>query len=497
MFNEKFKLKKENFVVILLGCIVLLILWMSNRRENTQTSFHLLPKLLLEKISQPNINTSAKQRVSIGNRILITADSTPDKQVGVKAFAAGDYARAAAKFSSSLQLYPNDPETLIYMNNAVAASKGSKMKVGVSVPIGGNLNVAKEILRGVAQAQNEINQSGGIKGKLIKIEIANDDNDPEVAKEVATNFVNDKRILAVIGHNSSNASLAAAPIYQEASLVMISPTSTARELAVLGNHVFRTTPNTRVIADTIANYIVKSANKTSIALCVDSQSGASKSFRQEFTIALFEHGGEVAATLCDFSSPNFNAAKIPSQAISDGADALLLIPSVNRMNQAIGVARANRHRLALISNHSMYTYATLKEGQQYVNGMVLPVVWHPGSNTNPSFITNTKSLWGTVGSWRTATAYDAAQVIIAGLKVEVSRDQLQKSLASPGFSARGATGNIKFVSSGDRQGTAELVKIQPGNRSGTGYDFVALEVDEREINSDNSEAQERVNNSSI
>ena len=497
MFNEKFKLKKENFVVILLGCIVLLILWMSNRRENTQTSFHLLPKVLLEKISQPNVNKSIQQRVSMGSQILITADSTPDKQVGVKAFAAGDYSRAAAKFSSSLQLYPNDPETLIYMNNAVASSKGSKLAVGVSVPIGGNLNVAKEILRGVAQAQNEINQSGGIKGKLIKIEIANDDNDPAIAKEIATKFVNDKRILAVIGHNSSNASIAAAPVYQEAGLVMISPTSTARELSVLGNHVFRTTPNTRVIADTLARYVVKTANKTSIALCVDSQSGASKSFRQEFTIALFEHGGEVAPTLCDFSSPNFDAARIPSQAISDGADALLLIPSVNRMNQAISVARANRHRLALIANHSMYTYATLKEGQQYINGMVLSVVWHPGSNTNSSFINNTKSLWGTVGSWRTATAYDAAKVIITGLRAEANREQLQKSLASPGFSVQGATGNVRFVSSGDRQGKAELVKVQPGNRSGTGYDFVALKSDTQEINSDNSKVQQKAANLSL
>ena len=100
MFNEKFRLKKENFIVILLGFIVLLILWMSNRRENPQTSFHLLPKLLLEKLSQPRMTKSVKERVSMGNQILITADSTPDKQVGVKAFAVGDYSRAAAKFSS-------------------------------------------------------------------------------------------------------------------------------------------------------------------------------------------------------------------------------------------------------------------------------------------------------------------------------------------------------------------------------------------------------------
>ena len=477
MFNEKFKLKKENFVVILLGCVVLLILWISNRQENSQASFHLLPKVLLEKLAQSPVDRSIRERISMGNQILITGDSTPDKQVAAKAFAAGDYSRAAAKFSSSLQLYPNDPEALIYMNNAVAASKGSQLKIGVSVPIGGNLNVAKEILRGVAQAQNEINQNGGIKGTLVKIEIANDDNDPEISKQVANQFVEDSRILAVIGHNSSNASLAAGPIYQEAGLVMISPTSTARELATIGNYVFRTTPNTRVIAHTLARYIVESANKSSVTLCSDSQSDASKSFRQEFTIALFEYGGEVAPTLCDFSASSFNASQIPSQAISDGADALLLIPAVNKINQAIDVARANDHRLTLIANHSMYTYETVKEGQQDVNGMVLSVVWHPNINTNSSFLNNTRSLWGTVGSWRTATSYDAATAILTALKAEANREQLQQSLSSPGFSVKGATGELKFLSSGDLQGDSELVKIQPGNRSGTGYDFVSLDSD--------------------
>ena len=474
MFNEKFKLKKENVVVIVLSCIVLLIVWISNRRENPSISINLLPKVLLDRLAQPTSNKSIRDRISTGNKVLLTADNTPDKQVAAKAFAAGDYSKAAAKFSSSLQLYPNDPEALIYMNNAVAASKGNKLKLAVSVPVGGNLNVTKEILRGVAQAQNEINQSGGSRGRLIQIEIANDDNNPEIAKQIATKFVKDSRILAVIGHNASKVSIAAAPIYQEGELVMISPTSTARELSTMGNFIFRTTPNTRIIADTLARYAVKSAHKSSIAVCVDSQSNASQSFRQEFTIALFEHGGEVTSTLCDFSDPYFNPDKIPSQAISDGSDTLLLIPHVNNINQAIEIAKANRHRLTLLGNHSMYTYETIKEGQKYVNGLVLPVAWHPGIKHNPSFLTNAKSLWGTVGSWRTATAYDATKVAIAGLKAEASRKQLQKSLSNSGFLLNGATGKIKFMASGDVQGKADLVKIKPGSSSGTGYDFVGL-----------------------
>jgi branched-chain amino acid transport system substrate-binding protein len=70
------------------------------------------------------------------------------------------------------------------LNNATA-SNGSSLKIAVSVPIGSNPNVAQEILRGVRQAQDEVNNSGGINGAKLQVEIVNDDNSPEVVREVA------------------------------------------------------------------------------------------------------------------------------------------------------------------------------------------------------------------------------------------------------------------------------------------------------------------------
>jgi branched-chain amino acid transport system substrate-binding protein len=78
-------------------------------------------------------------------------------------------------------------------------------------------------------------------------------------------------------------------------------------------------------------------------------------------------------------------------------------------------------------------------------------------------------------NWRSATAYDATLAIITGLKQgSMSRDGLQKTLSSPDFSANGATGTIQFLSTGDRNGSPILIKVQPGNQSGTNYDFVPL-----------------------
>ncbi len=110
------------------------------------------------------------------------------------------------------------------MNNALNNAKEgdrTSLTIAVSVPSGSNPNIAQEILRGVAQAQDKINATGGIKGAGLQVEIVNDNNLAEVAKEVATALTNDPKILGVIGHNDSTASLAAAPIYQEKGLVRV------------------------------------------------------------------------------------------------------------------------------------------------------------------------------------------------------------------------------------------------------------------------------------
>jgi branched-chain amino acid transport system substrate-binding protein len=221
---------------------------------------------------------------SIGNYLLISEKVTSDKKQGIEAFAKGDYQQAIASFKNSLLQQPNDPETLIYLNNAQAGNDA--LKIAVSVPIGSNLNVAQEILRGAAVAQAEINQNGGINGQKLQVQIVNDQNDPEIARKVARGLVKDRQVLGVVGHNASNASLAAAPIYQQEGLVMITPTSFANNLSGLGNYVFRIVPTTKVMAQKLADYAVKTARKTKIAFCYDSQSPDNVSFKDEFWLRL-------------------------------------------------------------------------------------------------------------------------------------------------------------------------------------------------------------------
>lgn len=467
--------------IAIFSLIVPAIFWFNSLSQDRKQADNLVEEKPLIPPSnrlknQPEQNLDIAKRISVGEKILIAADQNPNKQAAIQAFAEGNYRNAITKYDASLQIQRNDPEAWIYQNNAKAIASNNFFKIAVSVPIGGNLNVAKEILRGVAQVQQEVNSHGGIKGKLLQVAIANDDNEPLTAEKMARHLSQDDKILGVIGHNSTEASVTAAPIYQQSGLVMISPTSVGSSLSNKGSYIFRTTPDTRTTADILARYTVQSARQSKVAVCSASDAKASQSFKDAFEWSIFQAGGKLIETNCDFSQPNFNPVDVPTQAISSGADALLLAPSIYNINQAIAVIQANKNRLPLLANQTMYTFETLEQGSLDANNMVLSVAWHSGTDQDRIFAQEAQSLWGGGVGWRTAMAYDAAKAMVEGLESQSnpSRQQLQTTLANPDFAFAGATGIVKFLPSGDRNLKGVLVKVESGNQSGVGYDFVAV-----------------------
>ncbi|WP_293095129.1 ABC transporter substrate-binding protein [Moorena sp. SIO3I6] len=412
------------------------------------------------------------EHLSAGDRTLISTEVTPAKQAAVKAFASGNYGKAASLLEASLKAKKNDPEALIYLNNARIGTSKS-YTIAISIPIGVEVNAAKEMLRGVAQAQQEINATGGINNVPLKVLIANDDNDTKVAKKIAKAFVDNPDVLGVIGHFSSEVTLAAAEVYQENQLVVISPTSTSVTISRLGNYVFRTIPSDRFFGSALSRYMLNQLNVRKAAVFFNSQSNYSQSLADAFTTALFADGGEVVGEF-DFAKPNFNAGVDVKQAIEKGAEVLILAPNSATLNQALLVVQVNDGRLPMLAGDSVYKPKTLQIGGRDAASMVLAVPWHILGAPNSPFPQAATKLWGSDVNWRTALTYDATQALIAALKQQQSRSGVQKALSGSGFQPQGVSSKIRFLPSGDRNQAVQLVKIEAGNRSSFGYDFVPI-----------------------
>lgn len=407
--------------------------------------------------------------LSYGEEILVPGSKTTEKWTGVKAVSNCNYAKAVKYFEQSRASQRNDPETLIYLNNAkIDNQKLPFYTIAIVAPLSGNhdnLNSGLEILRGVAQAQNEFNQTQQKKPIRLKVLVANDKNDLEQGKKLAEALGKKAEILAVIGHATSDITIAAAEIYKQNQLVLISPTSTSDELStkssIEANFLFRTVSSDRVTAQALTSYLLNSARQQKAAVFYNSNSSYSSSLRNQFITDFSASGGSVVEI--DLSTFLFSANQNIDKIQKQGRSALVLLPDSTTRNKAVEVIKANSPRYLMVGGDSVYNSDILKMGAQDALGLVVATPWHNLSSSNREFPQAAQKLWGGAVSWRTAFAYDATRSLITALEKtpNPSRNLLQKSLSDPNFIATGATGNIQFRANGDRKNAQmQFVKVE-------------------------------------
>jgi ABC-type branched-subunit amino acid transport system substrate-binding protein/uncharacterized caspase-like protein len=483
--RKKLNNLKNRYIIrsgIISSAITMTTFWGCSRiSPNFNETFNhilFLPPNKRQNITQnPPIPEINRANISEGKQIITSTDPLAwVKLAGVQAFKDGSFDKAVTNLEKYLNKRPNDPEALIYLNNAQISKLNKKFyTIAVSAPIGSDINGALEILRGVAQAQYEINhQKGGINGVWLKVLIANDNDDKDTAKKIAEELVKIPDVLGVVGHFSSDVTLEAGKIYNAGRLVAISPISTSTKLTGFGNYIFRTAPNDSEVAKSLVGYMRSKLGKKNAAVFYNSKSASSESLKSEFENFLRKERGQVSSVF-DLSDPNFKADNSIEQSIKSGAEVLVLLPNTGKLDDALQIVKANNKRLPLLGGNDVYTPKVLKEGANEAVSMVVAVPWHIlASKTD--FPKTSYDLWGASVNWRTAMSYNATVALIEGLKntsTPPTREGLAQILRSSDFTAMGATGEIKFDAKGDRNQGIQLVEIKPNtkSRSKSGYDF--------------------------
>jgi len=113
--------QKNETVTLLLALLITLIFfgaggwWLYNRFQGKNNPTNLSN---IEKISPGQKSVSAQARFSQGEKLLIVEGASSDKQAAIQAIGKGDFQQAVYLLEKSLQTNQNDPEALIYLNNA-------------------------------------------------------------------------------------------------------------------------------------------------------------------------------------------------------------------------------------------------------------------------------------------------------------------------------------------------------------------------------------------
>ncbi|NJR73879.1 MAG: ABC transporter substrate-binding protein [Scytonema sp. CRU_2_7] len=430
---------------------------------------------ITNNISQGDNNTSRDDNnISRGERTLFPTIPNQYRDQGIEAFKQGNYEQAVNYFAQAVQYNRNDPEVLIYYNNALARQEGSPFTFAVVVPVGSKQDIAQEILRGVALSQNQFNANGGFNGQLLEIVVANDADKPEEAKKIAQQLVDDKykSVLAVIGHNTSNATGAAVYEYQNASqpLAIISPTSTNSQLQ--GTTFFRTVPSNLKEGQQLAEYIRNQLGLTKVVIFYNrDQALFSNDLREQFTKKFEQLGGQVVWNI-NLTEPKLDVNQKLNESVSQQyqAQAALLFPESQYVSTALEIVKvkANSNNpkvrsLKLLGSSTLYENKTLKEGGNAIEGLILSLPWFREAPQSKNFAQKAAQQWGGKISWSTATSYDATQALIQALSSNPSRATVLQRLRRVNLSPQHTSGNpIQFSPEEEIQMEPVLIKVEKG-----------------------------------
>ena len=414
----------------------------------------------------------------MGEEFLLTGPYSGPAQAGADAFRDQDYAQAITLFRSALNDNRNNPEVLIYLNNAIAAASGQPVDmVAVSIPARDADGDSKELLRGIAQAQTEHNcgiaamvtaienpaslESCQSDGKLLQVMIADHDNrnDADRVIERFEQLATDGRILGVLGrYNSSMTFAVEQRINEGIKIPVISTTSTAvRQTEIPSRYVFRTSPTDDMTARKWQDYL---DNNSARHLVMLSDSGDNSEYSQSLRTELenvLPTSIKAQSYNCDLSDISLCLNELEAQPV----DAIVLIPSDDRdyIDQALSFvdrfeSRYNSQQvLERISQNSL------------LESLVVAVPWHRGQQPT-AFEQAAENLWQSAINWRTAMGYDATQLLITaaeqitpcGNDVQSCRDAIRDSILADGLDG-GATGDIQFRNNDGNRQVSESSRI--------------------------------------
>lgn len=337
------------------------------------------------------------------------------------------------------------------------------LRIGFLAGLSGSVADLGEAGRNGAQiAIEEINRAGGVNGRQVELIVRNDAQSSERAI-AATNELISLRVEGIVGPMTSAMAEVALPIAQQAGIVLVSPTVTARKFFGQEDHLFLLMSSTREEARLSAEFHFKENGVRRVTAIHDQRNLAyTESWLREFTSAFQDLGGEVFPIAYE-SGPEVSFGSVVQIALSKQPDAVLMITSAVDAARFAQKVRERNPRILLIASQWAATERLVELGGESVEGMVLHNYFDRAS-TAPGLV-KLRDLYvqrflrepGFSG----VAAYDATIILLTALARRPNGETLRETLLTGG-PFPGAEGEIAFDRFGDSRRVPHVMVVRDG-----------------------------------
>ncbi|OQY26701.1 MAG: hypothetical protein B6244_12765 [Candidatus Cloacimonetes bacterium 4572_55] len=342
---------------------------------------------------------------------------------------------------------------------------------------GKGIREGRSLKKAVELYLSHANSSGGAHGREIVLDVYDNQDNQELAKEQALEIARQNRALAVIGHGLSSCSISAGEVYKEIGVPAITPTSTNIYLTKNNPWYFRAIFDDNLQSRFLAYYVKAALRPQYVTIIQENKpygSGLASVFKNTVT------GLDVPVRgrhIFNVDDENLNQSLIdivdkiqPADSsgviflathIDEGSKLIKLIKDAGIDNPILTPDNFNSWRL--LDSFSMYPKEKHHPGFYTDNLYVVsPLIYDSANEKARRFRELYRNTYGEEPDWRSAFAYDAAMLVVEAIRmsdidgnpntVTRDREKIRDTLAGINnidIAIEGATGYNYFNQNGD------------------------------------------------
>jgi branched-chain amino acid transport system substrate-binding protein len=307
---------------------------------------------------------------------------------------------------------------------------------------------------GLDLAVDEVNRTGGIAGRRLRLVRYDDEESIDKGRLVAQEIAGDPDVVAVIGHLQSYITVQAANVYDQAGLVLVAPTATDPELTERGyRRVFRATFTDKSVGRQLADFVAARELKRVAIGYIRNTYG--RNVANAFEARAAKVGLQVVAR------SSYDPSEQASERSFEGTlqewkttemDAIVLAGEVP--SAAIFVARARALGLhsPIVGGDAMSSPGLMAVAGPAAEGVMVASFFHPDRPAPEiqSFEVAFRKRYGTAPDAGSALGYDCVHLLARAMRQAGSTapDAVARALGG-GLSWNGVTGTFAFDEHGD------------------------------------------------
>jgi branched-chain amino acid transport system substrate-binding protein len=347
----------------------------------------------------------------------------------------------------------------------VIASPVARWKVGAYLSLSGaGRRRSIEMKEGIDLAAADINEAGGIKGRPLEIDYADDQTNPSLVTNRVIELINIHRVVALIGDMSMQ-SPSAGSLAEKNRIPIIAPSSPEDELSKIGPFVFRVCAGGRAQGRRMARFVVSTLGKKKVGLLYPHD----EPYASELAAAFREEASRLGAEAIierTFGTSDISFAMLVLELMDEGPDVVYapappaLMGRIARTAMLAGIkGDIFVGSDAWSSDELVREAGEALEGAFFADHWAVDVPW-PSSQ---AFVTRYRDRYQREPGVASALGYDAAKVLADAIErasvgtPEAIRDALDATRSYPAV-----TGTISMDDDGGAEKPIVVRRIERG-----------------------------------